>query len=219
MNKDLKGFITESENDSELIDSFLKQHNIYEIDSRDEQVYKLSKLVAEISWGMGRTIEDVLVTEKVGTCTGKHRVLQACFDELNINYKPVVCTFKWGAQGVDYPENLKKILDEGEEWAHGHNFVNVELESGKWIDIDVNWDSFLSKYGFITLENWDGKSDIVAVRNIIDRWDDVEIGTMKVQLIEGLSDNQRKRRKRFLDGITEWIKSERSEFEIQKKDE
>lgn len=205
MKSDLQGFINIEGSDSEkLIVSFLQENQLLDISNKDEQLVAIAKAVAEIPWGMGRTIEEVLVSKKVGTCTGKHRVLQACFDSVDIPYEPVVCTFKWSEQSINYPEHLQKILEAGEEWAHGHNFVRVQKSSGQWFDLDVNWDSSLAKMGFITVENWDGLSDLVAVKNIIDRWDNQEIGEMKVWLIEALPDRQRERRKAFLAGLVEW---------------
>ncbi len=207
MNTDLQGFVAQSEDTSELIDSFLQKHLIFNFSNRDEQLVALAKAVAEIPWGMGRTVQEVLVSKGVGTCTGKHRVLQNCFEVLNIPYETVVCIFKWSDQGIEYPASLKKNLDEGEEWKHGHNFVRAQKLDGQWFDLDINWDFALGKAGFITAENWDGQSDLVAVKNSIDRWDGAKIGEMKIQLIEFLSDDQRRRREEFLDGLIEWTAS------------
>jgi len=208
---DLQGFINTNKNTKQLTVSFLEQHNILKIKDKNEQLVAVVKAVGEIPWGMGRTIEEVLTTKKVGTCTGKHRVLQECLKELDIEYKPVVCTFKWSQQDIVYPKGLQAILDQGEEWKHGHNFVKVKKPSdGKWIDIDINWDSPLAEFGFITAINWNGESNLVAVKKVAQRWDDVDIGNMKVKLIESLSTDQRKRRKRFLDGFVKWIDSIRN---------
>jgi len=204
MQSDLKGFIVKDSGSNELITTFLQQNKILDIPNRDKQMVALAKAVAEIPWGMGRTIEEVLVSKGVGTCTGKHRVLQACFEMIHIPCQTVVCTFKWSEQAIDYPANLKKILTEGEEWKHGHNFVRVQRLDNEWLDLDVNWNSALAQVGFITVENWDGKSDLIAVKHVIDRWDGVKIGEMKVQLVESLSEEQRRRRKEFLNGLIEW---------------
>jgi hypothetical protein len=209
MTNDLQGFITENKDSNILINSFLEKHNILNILNRDEQMVAISKVVAEIPWGFGRTIEEVLVSKKVGTCTGKHRVLEKCFSFLNIPHQSVVCTFKWGDQDIKYPSKLQEILNEGKEWSHGHNFVRVEKSNGEKIDVDINWDSHMKKYGFITAESWNGKSDLVAVKKIVDRWDGVSIGEMKIKLIESLSEKQRERRYKFLNGLFEWISSTR----------
>lgn len=133
---------------SEIVKNFLKETDIYKLGGA-ERLTAVVKLVAEIPWGGGRTVEEVLKTKKVGTCTGKHLALQACFDELGIRYNPVVCTFKWGEQKINYPKNLKNILREG-EWDHAHNFVQVKIDKGEYIDVDITWNSKLKPFGFKT---------------------------------------------------------------------
>jgi hypothetical protein len=191
--------------DSEIIKNFLRKKGILNLD-KHKQLVEVVKAIAEIPWGEGRSIEEALLTKKVGTCTGKHLVLQACFDELGIKYKPIVCTFRWIEQGVKYPEDLKKILNEG-SWEHGHNFVQIEKE-GRNIDLDITWNSKLKLYGFKTFpSNWDGKTDFIGVDKIIRRWDGVSIGSMKKELIESLEPEVRERREKFLKKFIEWIDS------------
>jgi len=100
-------------NNNSAIKNFLAENKIYNLD-KPRQLIAVVELVAKIPWGEGRTITDVLETKKCGTYTGKHLLLQACFDELEIEYRPLVCTFHWGNQTIKYPENLKVILAEGE---------------------------------------------------------------------------------------------------------
>src|SRR3989338_4671585 len=136
---------------------------------------KTACAVAKIPWGEGRTIEEVLAIKKVGTCTGKHLVLQACLDALGIPYTPVVCTFRWGDQPIEYPERLKKMLKEG-EWEHGHNFVTIPIGNSKHIDVDVTWDPALEDFGFLSFpKDWDGKTPFIGVKNIIERWEGVDV--------------------------------------------
>ena len=156
-----------------MLQDFLQKNGI----QGKDQLIQLAHAVNGIPWGEARTVEEVL-EKNIGTCTGKHLILQACFDELGIVYRPVVCTFKWSDQGLGLPEHLQSILDEG-EWVHGHNFVQIQNEDGEWIDLDVTWDSPLSSHGFQPLpQDWDGNSSFIGVRNIIDRWDgaSIEIG-------------------------------------------
>lgn len=161
-------------------------------------------MVSQIPWGEGRTVEEVLSTKKVGTCTGKHLVLQACLDELGIKYAQVVCTFRWGDQPIRYPESLRRILNEG-EWEHGHNFVQIERNGSK-VDLDITWNPELAQYGFLSLpSDWNGETSFVGVTNIIRRWDGADIGTMKKKLIESLDPATRERRERFLKTFIAWV--------------
>ena len=183
------------------ITNFIEKLNLSESEPV-QQLIVVTKAVAEIPWGEGRTIQDV-VEKGVGTCTGKHKFLQACYDQLGIKYEPVVVTFKWNQQCINFPDDLQAILDEG-EWDHGHNFVH--LNSG--IDVDITWNPALAEYGFKTLpEDWDGKTSFVGVENIVKRWDNAKIDEMKAQLIGSLDEETRERRERFLHGFIKWINS------------
>lgn len=208
---DLQGFIVdEDKNYKELIEDYLGKNNVLDMQNRDQQMVAVSKAVSEIPWGMGRTIEEVLVTKGIGTCTGKHRVLEQCFKFLEIPYIPVVCTFHWGEQDLLLPQHLRAIINEGPEWSHGHNFVQSTKLSGEKIDIDISWDPAIAHLGFITTNDWDGEKDLIAVKNVIGRWDNVSMGEMKVKLIEEfITPEQRERRKRFLDAALKWTAEER----------
>lgn len=185
------------------IKKFLAENQINQL-GKEKQIIALVKLAAEIPWGEGRTIEEVLETKKVGTCTGKHLVLQACFDELELEYRPVVCTFRWGDQKIEYPNSLKRILKEG-EWEHAHNFVQIKNENAEYADIDITWNSKLAPYGFRTFpKNWDGKTAFIGINNIIQRWDGVDIESKKKELMDSLDLKLKERRERFLSEFIKW---------------
>lgn len=194
--------MSEGENDNlerNLVRNFLSGLELSGLSQSDKMI-RVTENVAKIPWGEGRNIEDV-ITKGIGTCTGKHLLLQLCYDQLGIKYIPVVCTFRWDDQSVDYPDSLKAVLKEG-EWDHGHNFV--QLDSG--VDVDITWDPALKNYGFKTFpENWDGRTSFVGVNNIITRWDNAEIAVMKSRLIDSLDMKTRERRKRFLERFISWI--------------
>lgn len=172
----------------------------------DRPLVSIVGLVTDIPWGEGRSVEEVLVSKNVGTCTGKHLVLQACLGELEIEYIPVVCTFRWSNQTINYPENLRSILNEG-EWEHGHNFVQVDID-GEYVDVDITWNSKLKPYGFKTLpKDWDGISSYVGVDNIIQRWDGAGITNKKNELSGSLDAEMRGRRARFLKEFIRWVDS------------
>lgn len=189
------------------IRDFLLHHRI--TDNGRHTFVRLAHAVAAIPWGKGRTIEEVLETRKVGTCTGKHLVLQSCLDALQIPSRIVVCTFRWSAQDIVFPQHLRTILEEG-EWIHGHNFLQIRNDAGQWIDLDVTWDPPLSPYGFCALpEDWDGHIPFVGLREIAERWDGVGM-EMKQRWIDALTEAERHRRDRFLRGLFDWVASLRS---------
>ncbi|HCI04151.1 MAG: hypothetical protein QF755_01835 [Candidatus Peribacteraceae bacterium] len=183
----------------DLIKDFIERNNI-------GSAVSATKAVAEIPWGKGRTIEEVLQEKGVGTCTGKHLVLQECLEELGIEFRPIVCTFKWEDQGISFPDNLLSLLKIA-PWEHGHNFVQIKNSNDEWIDVDITWDPPLESYGFKVLPtDWDGQTSFLGVKTIT-RWDGIDMKQKKKELIEGLSEEQEIAREEFLNSFIDWIAS------------
>ncbi|RJQ17174.1 hypothetical protein C4573_03920 [Candidatus Woesearchaeota archaeon] len=203
---DIQDFLKkESDATQEYIKNFLHEQGIFDLDKED-QIIETAKCIAKFPWGEARTIEELLVTKKFGTCTAKHSALQACYDSLGIKCHQVMSTFKWGEQKISFPEELQKIIDEG-EWNHGHNFLQIEKDDGTKIDIDTTWNSKLKEFGFRTFpEDWDGKSSFVGFK-INQRWNNVAMKAKKIELIESLSPELRARRERFLKSFVQWVHS------------
>ncbi len=188
-----------------LIEQFLTKLSLQSMEE-SERLSTVAQAVSAIPWGEGRTIEEVLQTRSVGTCTGKHLVLQACLDALGMKWRPVVCTFRWSEQGLRLPDDCSAILAEG-EWRHGHNFIQIDSGHG-WIDLDVTWDRLLATHGFRCLPaNWNGRESFVGLKTIAERWDGVSIQEKKKDLIDSLSPALRERRERFLRLFIGWIAS------------
>lgn len=191
--------------DDTLIKQFLEEQKI-SILNQAEQLVAVTKAVAQIPWGEGRSTKDVLQDKKVGTCTGKHLVLQACYRELGIKFRSVVCVFVWKDQAIQFPDHIKSILSEG-TWGHGHNFVQVQNQDGDYLDVDVTFDPQLQQYGFRTFPmDWNGKESVpIAFDPIIRRWDNADRPSLKEKLIDSLDEDTRERRERFLKGFIEWV--------------
>lgn len=188
---------------NEKIRNFLGSIGVHDGADRTH-VLELVQSVARIPWGEGRTIEEVLETKHVGTCTGKHLLLSTCFDVLKVPYRVTVCTFRWSEQGITLPKHLSEILKEG-EWLHGHNFLQIQSSSGEWIDLDVTWDPALDRYGFQTFpENWKGETSFLGVRNIHERLDGADT-SKKNDWLSALSPEMQERRGRFLKEFFAWI--------------
>lgn len=182
-----------------MLQSFLKNHDI----ETREDLIPLVQAVANVPWGEARSFEDVL-EKNMGTCTGKHVLLGACFDHLGIEYRPVVCTFQWAKQGIVFPDHLQNILEKY-SWNHGHNFVQIKHEND-WIDVDITWDTLLMDYNFpVFPAEWDGQTPFIGLQSMEERWDGVSIKDKKADLINALSDEQRAAREEFLEGFIEWI--------------
>lgn len=193
-----------------LIQKFLEKLRLDDLNP-DQRLIALAHAVSAIPWGEGRTIEEVLGTKHVGTCTGKHLVLQACFDALGIAWRPVVCTFRWSEQGMALPQDCRNILASS-EWEHGHNFVQIKNRDGQWIDLDITWDPPLAVKGFKSLPaTWNGSAGFIGVHNLVQRWNGVSMYEKKKELIEGLSPEMKTKREQFLHTFIVWIASLRKQ--------
>jgi hypothetical protein len=193
---------------SPLIHQFIASHD----DGTRTNGLPLSviRAVAEIPWGEARTVDEVLGTKHVGTCQGKHLVLQACFDQLQIPYRTVVGTFRWKEQGIAFPPHLQAFLDQL-DWVHGHNWVQIQSSNGQWIDLDVTWDSPLARRGFLPLpSDWDGSTNFLSIHHPIDRWEGITMEEKKAALIASLSPIERTHREDFLRALFPWIATIRS---------
>lgn len=73
----------------EAIKAYLNEKGIYKL-GRKEQLIAVVESVAEIPFGEGRTVEETLITKKVGTCSGKHTVLHACLNELGFKCRQII---------------------------------------------------------------------------------------------------------------------------------
>ncbi|MDO8648646.1 MAG: hypothetical protein Q7R81_02580 [Candidatus Peregrinibacteria bacterium] len=191
------------------IDEALQEFIAHALTQEEFPLIAVTKAVAAIPWGEGRTLEEVLVTKKVGTCTGKHLLLQHCLAQLGIPTRTVTCTFKWEEQSIRLPPHIRDLL-EGETWDHGHNFLQIK-HHGRWVDTDVTWDPPLATQGFRVLsKDWNGTTPFIGVDPVRTRWDGVDPAVMKPQLIDALSLEMRKKRERFLDAFIAWVGTLRS---------
>lgn len=194
-----------SDHERSLVRAFLAPHSLHDLDE-GTAVLEVAQIVSAIPWGEGGTIKDVLEDKKVGTCTGKHRVLQACLEELGIESRPVVCTFHWHEQEIQFPKELEEFIED-HHWQHGHSFLQVRNSDEDWVDLDATWDPPLEKYGFWPLPgDWDGEHSFVGLK-ILERFEDVDIEQKKDELINVLSPEQREWREHFLRLFIEWVRS------------
>ncbi|MBN1646177.1 hypothetical protein JW868_04020 [Candidatus Woesearchaeota archaeon] len=204
MNEDINDFsVDESKQVLKYAASFLKDNGIFNL-KQEDQLIKIVELLAKLPWGKARTVKEFLITKKYGTCTAKHTALQACCRCVGIKCVQVICTFRWGNQGILFPKELQSILDEG-EWDHGHNFLQIEKNKETKIDVDITWNTRLKEYGFKTFpEVWDGESSFIGLK-YKNRWDDADMKAKKIELIESLPQELRERRQRFLREFVKWI--------------
>ncbi len=97
-----------------------------------------------------------LLLQNKGTCSPKHFLLGMMYQKLGIPVKYGSYPFRWGDLKVDYPENLKKMVNKLPVIPH----LALKAYINKaWVLLDATWDPPLKKVGFPVNEKWDGFTD------------------------------------------------------------
>jgi hypothetical protein len=187
----------------------------------DQQVINIFEHVRDIPFGrMGsRDPKDVYERNK-GTCSGKNFLLKALYEGIGLETKDMICLQRWKDltwfpddtyRIVDLPEDLLAML-ERYEIVDFHNYVAIRRE-GKWITVDATIDLPLTKMGFYTTEDWDGKSSMPLCFVGTDKiWDCGNEGAQKkAELTAMLPESIQDARNRFLESMTGWIDALREE--------
>ena len=209
--------------DPELKDKILGAWGIDGL-TPDQQVIRIFERVRDIPFGrMGsRDPRDVYESNK-GTCSGKNFLLKALYRGLGLRTKDMICLQRWkdliwfpdDTYGiVELPDALRQML-ERTEIIDFHNYVAL-LREERWIQIDATIDPPLSKVGFYTTVDWNGRSDMPLCFVGTDKiWDCGDRGAAKkAQLTALLPQDIQDARNRFLEKMTEWIDGLRDSGEI-----
>ena len=192
----------------------LKTWSIHEL-SQDSQIIHIFEKVRDIPFGNigSRNPLDVYKANK-GTCSGKHFLLRELYKGIGLETKDMICMQRWKDliwfptsryKIVNFSDKLKNMLKQ-KEIIDFHNYVKI-LVKGKWIQLDATIDKPLAKLGFLTTENWDGKSDIpLCFCGSLKVWDCGDNGLeRKNELIQQLPEHMRTSRIQFLQLMTKWI--------------
>jgi hypothetical protein len=123
--------------------------------SQDQKIVSLFEKVRDIPYGYinSRNPLDVYNQNK-GTCSGKHELLKALYEELNIPVKNFIVKHNF----KDLPNDISKLLGP-KDMFDLHNFLKIKINN-KWITVDATWDKDLEELGFPVNHKWDGKSDM-----------------------------------------------------------
>ncbi len=190
--------------DADLVAGFLAQNDIVGLEP-DIALIELAHAVAAIPWGEARLIPEVL-QKGMGTCRGKHRVFLEGCRQLGMEARPVVSTFHWHEEEIQYPKELREFLED-HHWPQNHTFAQVKNSKDEWIDVDLTWDPPLQPYGFWTFpEDWDGEHPFRSAK-LLERWEGVDIQLKVDEIVNTLTQEQRQAQDHFMGKFIEWVAS------------
>ena len=97
---------------------------------------------------------ETLIREWRGTCSGKHYLLQALFNELGYNSDVVACTSVEDISQEIVPQELQiQWQNAGGRFVDVHNYLILKLPEGNMI-VDATWPIGSEKYGLRVNKNF-----------------------------------------------------------------
>lgn len=175
----------------------------------EQKIIHVFEKVRDIPYGsVGARDPFHIIESNLGSCSGKHILLNDLFRVLGYNSKVKTCLEHFQKSlppNNNYPSRLQKIINNY-QIIDFHHFVSVE-RGGRWISVDATWDLPLEKYGFNINRGWDGNSDtILAVEPISFFPDTEDIIGLKERLVAEMDPFARELRAEFLALLTDWLR-------------
>ena len=171
-------------------------------------------LVRDLPYRRTSTPEpETAIEEWRGTCSSKHRLLQALLQELGHPSMLMVATHEFTPANSPW---LPPHLLAGVERApvpDVHNFLRVEADED-WFSVDATWPLAAGALGLPVNEHWvPGRNPRIAadVEEIYDVPEGVEPADAKARLLKRHAgppgSATRDRRERFIDALSDWLAS------------
>ena len=151
---------------------------------------------------------EMTIAEWRGTCSGKHILLQALFEELGMAASMLLAPHEFTEASAPWlpPALLEEVrrapvLDV-------HNFLRVEVgNDGEWMTADATWPLAASALGlpvneeFIAGHDMELAADPTEIHHVPP---DLDPSEMKERIVADWSPEQRTRRELFLADLTDW---------------
>jgi len=94
-----------------------------------------------------------------GSCSPKHYLLGLLFSRMGIAVKYVTYPFKWGAQPIKYPADLKELASAS---PIAYHVACKAYINDKWVLVDATYDLPLREAGFPVTSYWNGDNDTIC---------------------------------------------------------
>jgi len=157
---------------------------------------------------------ETVIAEWRGTCSSKHRLLQAVLDELGRSTMMMLATHEFTPANSPWlPADLLEEVRR-EPVPDVHTFLRVESDNEDWFTVDATWPLAASTLGMPTNDAWvEGRNMRIAAEEleVFDVPDDVDPAVAKERLLErhvgAPGTPERERRERFIVALGEWLTS------------
>jgi hypothetical protein len=152
---------------------------------------------------------EVTIAEWRGTCSGKHMLLQALFEELGMVATMLLAPHEFTAENSPWlPPSLMAEVRQAPV-ADVHNFLRVAPEYGaEFQTVDATWPLRARALGLPVNEGFVPGRDMTIAADPIEIHHvppDVDPMEMKERILGDWSEEQRERREAFLAGLMAWL--------------
>jgi hypothetical protein len=149
------------------------------------------------------------IAEWRGTCSGKHILLQALFEELGLATTMILAPHEFTEEGAPWLPPV--LLDEVRRApvADVHNILRVQPAfEADWMTVDATWPLGAGALGLPVNEAFVAGSDMAIAADPIEVHHvppDVDPTEMKRRILDDLSVEQLERREAFLLALMDWL--------------
>lgn len=156
---------------------------------------------------------EVTIEEWRGTCSGKHILLQALFEEMGMQTTMILAPHEFTETNSPWlPPALLTMVREAPV-RDVHNFLRVQPAAqlgpqAEWITVDATWPLPSRKLGLPVNEVLDLKHDMGIAADpdeIFHLPPDADPNELKTRILSDLSADELARRETFLAGLIDWL--------------
>lgn len=171
-------------------------------------------LVRDISYQRASTRNPVdAIGEWRGTCSGKHYLLRALFEELGFKTRIMMCPHFFTPQNTaHFPVGLRRQTIVG-SIPDIHTFLRIEMAE-EWIDVDATWPLKAGSLGFaVNLDLQPGVNMEIACQPIdtLEIPEGMEPQAFKERLIAAHCHGRQDQRERFIEDLSGWLSESTSQ--------
>jgi hypothetical protein len=152
---------------------------------------------------------DTLIREWRGTCSGKHYLLKALYEELGYKSQVIACTSIDAIDEDKVPEEIHDLwAAAGRRFVDVHNYLVLDSPEGEMV-VDATWPVGNGKYGLKVNEEFVLGQDQQIACTPIQSWvvpDDRDPQSFKEQLLlENFTQQELAFRDAFIIALSEWL--------------
>ena len=144
-----------------------------------------------------------------GTCSGKHLLLRALFEELGVPVTMILAPHEFTPESAPWlPDPLRAKCREAPV-PDVHNFLRVQLEPHlDWQTVDATWPLAASDLGLPVNEALRPGEDHAIAADPIEVHHvppEVDAQALKQRIVEDVAEGQTERRERFIEALSAWL--------------